>query len=325
MERNDYSGQRPLSPFLKKKTQINANSNFVSCFPNFDKENRISPQKKKSEDGISFDSERPSHRFGTPNSILDKFNHCSPRKTTCDKNNGFSESPICAWLPKSSAKRIKCFGQTPVSIFQDSNEKQTELRDQRRDFTAFISQGPNSLKNDFFLPELDRQDLNINLFDSPLIYGQRNPNRESNFNVFLPTVDEFQFNEPNKEPRARPQPGKCNCRNSQCLKMYCDCLKRGDFCDGCNCNGCENHQTSEVRKLKIDTLFEKQKKAPNSLLVLTGDDLKNKVLKNGCNCRKNSCMKKYCECHQFGLKCGKSCRCISCQNGKDEGESKEQR
>ena len=325
MEKNDDNGQQSLSPLQKKRSQIIANSNFVACFQIFEKENRNSPRKRKSEDGISFDSERPSHRFGTPNSILDKFNHCSPRKTTCDKNNGFSESPIFAWLPKSSAKRIKCIGQTPVSIFQDSNEKQSELRDQRPDFTAFISQGQNSLRNDFILPELDRQDLNINLFDSPLIFGQHGFDKDPNFNIFLPGLDGFQFSEMSKEPRTIPQPGKCNCRNSQCLKMYCDCLKRGDFCNGCNCIGCENHQTSEVRKVKIDSLFEKQKKVANSVLVLSGDDLKDKVLKSGCNCRKNSCMKKYCECHQFGLKCGKSCRCISCHNGKEEGESNDKR
>ena len=37
---------------------------------------------------------------------------------------------------------------------------------------------------------------------------------------------------------------KCNCRNTKCLKLYCECLRRGDTCKDCNCNGCENHTHS---------------------------------------------------------------------------------
>jgi hypothetical protein len=39
------------------------------------------------------------------------------------------------------------------------------------------------------------------------------------------------------------RPKRCNCRNSKCLKLYCECFSSGVMCDGCNCNGCQN--TSE--------------------------------------------------------------------------------
>lgn len=32
----------------------------------------------------------------------------------------------------------------------------------------------------------------------------------------------------------------CNCRNSKCIKLYCDCYANGTFCNGCNCSDCFN-------------------------------------------------------------------------------------
>ena len=33
-----------------------------------------------------------------------------------------------------------------------------------------------------------------------------------------------------------------------------------------------------------------------------------------CNCKKSNCLKNYCECFQFGLKCTYSCGCVDCKN-----------
>ena len=38
-------------------------------------------------------------------------------------------------------------------------------------------------------------------------------------------------------------PGKkiqCNCKKTKCLKLYCDCFRLNQTCDGCNCVGCHN-------------------------------------------------------------------------------------
>jgi hypothetical protein len=37
----------------------------------------------------------------------------------------------------------------------------------------------------------------------------------------------------------------CNCKNSKCLKLYCECFASGEYCRDCNCVGCEN--TAQVR------------------------------------------------------------------------------
>jgi hypothetical protein len=41
----------------------------------------------------------------------------------------------------------------------------------------------------------------------------------------------------------------CNCKNSQCLKLYCECFSKLAFCDPefCSCKGCANTKENEVR------------------------------------------------------------------------------
>lgn len=282
-----------------------------------------SPIRGRASEAVCPDVDRFSQKFGTPISIIDKIHQFSPRKTTCDKNKDLTESPIFCWIAHSSAKRIKRFCQTPVSIFKDSNEKQSDLKQRSDEYLLFTSTILTADKNDFFLEDLDLNQMNINLFETQNIFAvdlvARNLSSEAHFRV----QDVVPQESTSKESRQKQEPGKCNCRFSQCLKMYCDCLKRGEFCVDCNCIDCENTQESVVRRAKLESMIEKQKKSIHIELGHPDSNLKTKVLKNGCNCRKNSCKKNYCECHQFGFKCSKSCRCFDCKNGKfDELEER---
>lgn len=43
----------------------------------------------------------------------------------------------------------------------------------------------------------------------------------------------------------------CNCKKSQCIKLYCECFVRQEFCSGCNCVNCLN---IEENKTEIDKI-----------------------------------------------------------------------
>lgn len=50
----------------------------------------------------------------------------------------------------------------------------------------------------------------------------------------------------------------CNCKKSNCLKLYCDCLSAGEYCVKCNCTGCYNNEFNEkLRNEAIRSILEK--------------------------------------------------------------------
>ena len=47
---------------------------------------------------------------------------------------------------------------------------------------------------------------------------------------------------------TRKKSKQCNCKNSRCIKLYCECSASGTYCDGCNClNCCNNVENDAVR------------------------------------------------------------------------------
>ncbi len=100
----------------------------------------------------------------------------------------------------------------------------------------------------------------------------------------------------------------CNCKNSGCLKRYCECFSRMKYCDSnCQCKNCLNNIKYE--KERNDAIRVYLIKSPVSFKKINMD-LNNVT----CNCKKSNCLKNYCECFQFGLKCTYSCGCVDCKN-----------
>lgn len=121
----------------------------------------------------------------------------------------------------------------------------------------------------------------------------------------------------------------CNCRNSQCLKLYCECFRNQTLCKNCSCKNCSNQTSNSTRKNAIlaiksknPTAFDPKFKTTKIVNYNNHQEIRaNKmavIISRGCKCKNSNCKKKYCECYQYGLGCNDKCKCISCENGKME-------
>ncbi|XP_024634048.1 protein tesmin/TSO1-like CXC 5 [Medicago truncatula] len=118
---------------------------------------------------------------------------------------------------------------------------------------------------------------------------------------------------------------RCNCKNSKCLKLYCECYAAGIYCDGCNCQNCHNNLNNEAaRKEAIGMTLEKNPNAfrpkiassPQKPEVSMEEVSEIQLIgrhNKGCHCKKG-CLKKYCECFHANVLCSENCKCIDCKN-----------
>jgi hypothetical protein len=93
-----------------------------------------------------------------------------------------------------------------------------------------------------------------------------------------------------------------------------NCFAARVYCtDNCACVSCQN--THEHERIVAKAIDDTQERNPAAFSV------EEKVAK-GCNCKKSSCLKKYCECFQAGIACSRNCRCVDCKN--HEGDAARQ-
>lgn len=68
-----------------------------------------------------------------------------------------------------------------------------------------------------------------------------------------------------KRPASASASGEtktCNCRNSKCLKLYCECFASGRYCNNCNCANCMNNTANEgARSRAIENILERNPNA----------------------------------------------------------------
>ncbi len=139
-----------------------------------------------------------------------------------------------------------------------------------------------------------------------------------------PLVNHFSSSETSKGLSLNINSGRkpCNCKNSKCLKLYCECFASGRLCDEgiCHCVSCKNNSAfMHERKKALLAVLSRNPNCFRSKFDIKSashqvSQKKSRRHNRGCNCKKSGCLKKYCECFQEGAYCSKSCTCQNCKN-----------
>lgn len=224
------------------------------------------------------------------------------------------ESSTCSTLTQSNHKassidNYSMFFSTPVVDFKIYNDEDKEIK---------INNNKRASKKTKIKLKPERKANPINniiksiINDQKLIIKSQNEIEEIiHQNMIDINTKEEDFIEKKKNmifiTSNHKKKNCCNCKKSHCLKLYCDCFKKGRFCNNCNCSSCFNKEEfTLIRKQSVKFLNYKRK------------SLRKNKSNIGCSCTASKCSKKYCECFQNGNKCSDKCKCNECLNIKDK-------
>jgi hypothetical protein len=249
----------------------------------------------------------------TPFSPKAKGNIFSPFQTTCQKRNISSPFSPGLWRNlNSSLKKRKQHTHTPCeTLFGQTHEKEHILKNRQIHMTPMIDHFNTETK--FSLAS--EQKINHPIIEKELSFKEnRALDKSQSLAEKIDSMKVHTLPPKSKEISEVKATDKfheegCNCRNTGCLKLYCQCLRAGKMCINCNCSDCENGSHSKIRNEKLTTLRKKHPAIFDSQITSDRDSKK-----KSCNCKRSNCLKNYCDCHQNGSKCGEWCKCVECKN-----------
>ena len=209
---------------------------------------------------------------------------------------------------------LTCLANQNVELQQDEQTKNNLFIQKRNRTNNLIDENIEKSENN-----IDSENKNGSMNDSNSDINMKSPrnqkiklyqmNQLNNHDPFVCKKMSIDLDDDATNPNMGNKKSMgCNCKNSGCLKRYCECFSRMKYCErNCQCKNCLNNinfekDRSEAIRLYLVKSLVSFKKINMDLNNIT------------CNCKKSNCLKNYCECFQFGLKCTYSCGCVDCKN-----------
>ena len=199
---------------------------------------------------------------------------------------------------------------TPINISSNSNNELSQDECMKNNFIQKRNRTDNSnieIKDKLQIDlELINKSEEINDISCDINMKSPHPQSKLNYNYKKMSID-LEDDTINQNTINKKLMG-CYCKNSTCLKRYCECFSRMKYCNNnCQCKNCFNNSNYEKERTEAIKVY--LVKSPMSFKKINMD-LNNIT----CNCKKSNCLKNYCECFQFGLKCTYNCGCVDCKN-----------
>jgi hypothetical protein len=199
---------------------------------------------------------------------------------------------------------------------ENTNEIKIESNTDNQKLENLIEKNNNILldqKRKRIILDSTINDIDVEMKKSPLSTMNINHSKLNFFPNITETIEkkmsiDLNENQNNNLNNNNKNEIGCNCKNSFCLKRYCECFTRMKYCNSnCQCKNCFNtilHEKERNEAIKNYII-----KSPISFKKVN-IDMNNLC----CYCKKSNCLKKYCECYQIGMKCSLNCKCLDCKN-----------
>ena len=340
LENTPFSPQIPQQkfelPFHSQNFQKNLISNESSPFkPMFSSpfffNNNLSEKKTPEQTPIPYMkgikginlTEKFNEAFSFKNEAFSKICYNINKENSDDENNKKNKedinNPIIKNQPLKTSKKRK------LKKIHDSNKncnkindlnfvvkKSNELLDKIKNCFNQINDKNNNNKNGCFFKL-----LNSTIFSDFISYTSKKDNLKIKNSKSSEHASNSSFTT-NNSVLEKNETFKCTCKNSNCLKFYCECFANGKTCQNCLCCNCQN--TIEYKELRDKKYEEIIVKNPNAI-----KQINNKKRSWTCKCKNSFCSKKYCDCYQNHKFCTSKCKCINCRNVNVYGGKKKKR